>query len=180
MEENCSTDWYFTKNVLDFNKSLRQKARHKTHIQRGRPKGNSRNITFPNITIITLFKFPISNVTFFFFHRPLLIIAKLLITRQLNFINHLFYLYVIWIWLIICCKTKLKKKLFFLNILVLFTKYTLFAEIYNNFIWKKTFVLIFFLLKKLFYRKWKIYISFEKYFFIQKICIHSAKKNSGS
>ena len=35
----------------------------------------------------------------------------------------------------------------------------------------------FFLLKKLFLQKMKkIYISFEKYFFIQKIYIHSAKK----
>ena len=34
-----------------------------------------------------------------------------------------------------------------------------------------------FLLKKLFLQKMKkIYISFEKYFFIQKIYIHSAKK----
>ena len=57
------------------------------------------------------------------------------------------------------------------------TKYKLFAE-KNNFIWKKKFILIFFgLLKKLFLQKTKkIYISFEKYFFIQKIYIHSAKK----
>ena len=43
---------------------------------------------------------------------------------------------------------------------------------------KKSFMLIFFcLLKKLFLQKIKkIYISFEKYFFIQNIYIHSAKK----
>ena len=58
------------------------------------------------------------------------------------------------IWLFICCKTKLKKKFFFLKKYLFFTKYTLFAE-KNNFIWKKNFILIFFLLKNFFYRKWK-------------------------
>ena len=35
----------------------------------------------------------------------------------------------------------------------------------------------FFLLKKFLQKMKKVYISFEKYFFIQKIYIHSAKKN---
>ena len=44
---------------------------------------------------------------------------------------------------------------------------------------EKKIILIFFcLLKKLFLQKMKkIYISFEKYFLIQKIYIHFAKKN---
>ena len=77
-----------------------------------------------------------------------------------------------------CCKTKLKKKYFFLKKYFFFTKYTLFAE-KNNFIWKKNLYWFFFcLLKKLFFlqKMKKTYISFEKYFFIQKIHIHSAKK----
>ena len=37
----------------------------------------------------------------------------------------------------------------------------------------------FFLLKKLFLQKMKkLYISLKKYFFIQKICIHSTKKKN--
>ena len=69
-----------------------------------------------------------------------------------------------------------KKIFFYEKIFVFFTKYALFAE-KNNFIWKKNFISIFCLLKKLFLQKMKkIYISFEKYFFIQKIYIHSAKK----
>ena len=104
LEENCCTDWYFTKNLLDFNKSLPQKLHHKMHIQRGQPKGSSRNITFPICSlfqfhsIITLFKFHVSSATFYFFHRPWLIVVKLWIKRQLNFVNHLFYHYVIWIY----------------------------------------------------------------------------------
>ena len=42
---------------------------------------------------------------------------------------------------------------------------------------QKKFYIDFFLLKKIFLQKMKkIYTSFEKYFFIQKIFIHSAKK----
>ena len=42
---------------------------------------------------------------------------------------------------------------------------------------KKFYIDFFCVLKKLFLQKMKkIYISFEKYFFIQKIYIHSAKK----
>ena len=40
------------------------------------------------------------------------------------------------LWLFICCKTKLKKKILFLKKYLLFTKYTLFAE-KNVFICKK-------------------------------------------
>ena len=54
-----------------------------------------------------------------------------------------------------------------------FTKDTLFAE-KNNFIWKKI-ILIFFTLKKNFFTENEKNVSFEKYFFIQKIYIHSAK-----
>ena len=56
-----------------------------------------------------------------------------------------------------------------------FTKCTLFAE-KNNFIRKKKFILIFFSGKAFFTENKTTYISFEKYFFIQKIYIHSAKK----
>ena len=41
---------------------------------------------------------------------------------------------------------------------------------------KKFYIDIFFTEKVLFTENEKIYISFEKYFFIQKIYIHSAKK----
>ena len=76
--------------------------------------------------------------------------------------------------LFICCKTKLKKKIFFfLN--MFFRKYTLFAE--KMFLYeKKRFILkMFFTEKNSFYRekyKWKsknVYISFEKYIFMQKM-----------
>ena len=58
-----------------------------------------------------------------------------------------------------------------------FTKYTLFVEKNKFYLEKKNYI-DFFLLKKLFLQKMKkIYVSFEKYFFIQKIYIYSAKKN---
>ena len=47
--------------------------------------------------LLHLFKFHISSVTFFFFHRPLLIMIRLLITRHWSFINHSFYHNEIWI-----------------------------------------------------------------------------------
>ena len=50
-----------------FIKGDRQKFHHRTHIQRGQSKGSSRNITFLNITIVTLFEFHISSVTSHFF-----------------------------------------------------------------------------------------------------------------
>ena len=63
----------------------------------------------------------------------------------------LFIMNIINIWLFICCKTKLKKKLFFFEKIYIFTKYTLFAEkmflygkkkfyIENFFYWKKLFL----------------------------------------
>ena len=74
-------------------------------------------------------------------------------------------------------KLSWKKLFFFKKIFVFFTKYTLFAE-KNSFIRKKNYIDSF-LLKKLFLRKMKkIYVSFEKYFFIQKIYIHSEKNIS--
>ena len=58
---------------------------------------------------------------------------------------------------------------------VFFTKYTLLAEEKN--LYAKKLYIDFFLLEKLYLKKMKkIYISFEKYFFYQKIYIHSAKK----
>ena len=57
------------------------------------------------------------------------------------------------VWLFICCKTKLKKKIFFLKKYLFFTKYTLFAE-KNVFIWKKSFIMKMFITKKnFFYRE---------------------------
>ena len=52
-----------------------------------------------------------------------------------------------------------------------FTKYTLFVEKNEFYLEKKNYI-DFFLQKMK-----KIYVSFEKYFFIQKIYIYSAKKN---
>ena len=63
-------------------------------------------------------------------------------------------------------------------------KYTLFAE-KNVFIWKKSFIMkMFFTEKNFFYRekyKWKcknIYISFEKYIFMQKMFVLQIKYKS--
>ena len=59
---------------------------------------------------------------------------------------------------------------------MLFTKYTLFAE-KNVFIWKKKFYIEIFLLKKTFFTEKNInenvniYISFEKYIFMQKMFV---------
>ena len=56
-----------------------------------------------------------------------------------------------------------------------FTKYILFAEKKKIYMEKK--IIDFFFTKKAFLEKMKnIYISFQKYFFIQEIYIHSAKK----
>ena len=64
-----------------------------------------------------------------------------------------------------------------------FTKYTLFAE-KNVFIWKKKFYIEIFLLKKTFFTEKninenvKIYISFEKYIFMQKMFVLQIKYKS--
>ena len=82
------------------------------------------------------------------------------------------------LWLFVCCKTKLKKKCFF------FKKYLSFLQnihylqkkiiLYEK---KKLYWFFFVYWKSFFYKKMKkIYISFDKCFFIQKIYIHSAKK----
>ena len=72
------------------------------------------------------------------------------------------------LWLSICCKTKLKKKNFFLK------KYLCFLQ--NIYYLQKKKLYWFFFTKKSFLQKMKkIHISFEKYFFIQKIYIHSAQ-----
>ena len=59
-------------------KNSRQKFHHRTHIQRGQPKGSSRNSKFPNITILyySSFTYQVSHFT----------------TRQLDVINHLLFL----------------------------------------------------------------------------------------
>ena len=44
-----------------------QKISSQTHIQRGQPKGSSRNITFPNIILLhySSFTYQVSRLTFF-------------------------------------------------------------------------------------------------------------------
>ena len=69
------------------------------------------------------------------------------------------------------------------KIVLFFTKYTLFAE-KNVFIWKKKFYIEIFLLKKTFFTEKninenvKIYISFEKYIFMQKMFVLQIKYKS--
>ena len=98
------------------------------------------------------------------------------------------------VWLFICCKTKLKKKYFFFE-KICFLQNIHYLQKKCFYMEKKSFILkIFFTEEKLFYRekyKWKcknIFISFEKYLFMQKMFvlqikyksslnyIHSAKK----
>ena len=81
------------------------------------------------------------------------------------------------LWLFICCKTKLKKKYFFLKKYLFFTKYTLFAE-KNVFIWKKKFYIEIFLLKKTFFTEKNInenvkniYLISEIYFYTENVCV---------
>ena len=79
------------------------------------------------------------------------------------FFGDLFYLYVKirtflvvnseMVWLFICYKTKLKKKIFFFEkTFLFFTKYTLFAENYV-FIWEKGFILKIFFTEKTSFRE---------------------------
>ena len=56
-----------------------------------------------------------------------------LVLKALNVFPFLIH----FLWLFICCKTKLKKKFFFEEIFVFFIKYTLFAE--KMFYWEKKF-----------------------------------------
>ena len=83
LEENYSTDCYFTENILDFNKSLRWKFHYRTHIERGQPKRSSRN-TVSRFRYCSLFHLhfsyyiiQVSRVAFYVFHRSLLVIVKL-------------------------------------------------------------------------------------------------------
>ena len=90
------------------------------------------------------------------------------------------------LWLFICSKTKLKTTLLFEKIYI--TKY--FYKIYiickkNVFIWEKKFYIEFFFTEKNFFcrekYKWKcknIYISFEKYIFMQKMFVLQIKYKS--
>ena len=95
-----------------------------------------------------------------------------LVLKALNVFPFLIH----FLWLFICCKTKLKKKFFFEKIFVFFTKYTLFAE-KNVFIWKKSFIMkMFFTEKNFFYRekyKWKCkkYISHFRNIFLHRKCL---------
>ena len=87
-----------------------------------------------------------------------------------------------WLWLFICCKTKLKIIFFFWKNICFFTKYTLFAE-KNVFIWKKSFIEKFFYWKNLFYRekyKWKCkkYTSHLKNIFMLKMFVLQRKYKS--
>ena len=83
----------------------------------------------------------------------------------------------IYLWLFICCKTKLEKKTFFCKNICVFTKYTFFCR-KNVFIWKKTFIMKkFFCWKKTFFTE-KNYISFQKYIFTQKTFLLQIKYES--
>ena len=73
-----------------------------------------------------------------------------LFKKNLFFILAVFYCVAWFLWLFICCKTKLKKKIFFLNY-IFFTKYTLFAEKMFLHGKKKFYIEHFFLLKKNFF-----------------------------
>ena len=81
------------------------------------------------------------------------------------------------IWLFICCKTKLKKNIFFVE-KMFFTKYKLFAE--KMFLYgKKSFILKFFFTEKNFFYwekyKWKckniIYLIWEISFYAENVCV---------
>ena len=79
-----------------------------------------------------------------------------------------------YLWLFICCKTKLKKKFFF-NLFVFCKIYIICRK--NVFIWKKSFILKFFFTEKnFFYRekyKWKCkkYISHFRNIFLHRKCL---------
>ena len=83
----------------------------------------------------------------------------------------------------ICCKTKLKKKIFFLKNMF-FTKYTLFAEKMFLYGKKKFYIEFFFTEKKTFFTEKninenvKIYISFEKYILMQNMFVLQIKYKS--
>ena len=80
------------------------------------------------------------------------------------------------IWLFICCKTKLKKKIVFSkNIYVFYKIYIIYRKKY--FYMEKNFYIDLFFTEKAFFteNEKNIYLIWE-IFFIQKIYIHSAKK----
>ena len=87
------------------------------------------------------------------------------------------------LWLFICCKTKLKKISFFLKKYIFYKIYIICRK--NIFIWiKKVLYWKCFLLKKTFFTEKninenvKIYISFEKYIFMQKMFVLQIKYKS--
>ena len=88
------------------------------------------------------------------------------------------------IWLFICCKTKLKKKFFFWKNICVFYKIYIICRKKCFYMGKKFYNEKFFYWKKLFYRekyKWKcknVYISFEKYIFMQKMFVLQIKYKS--
>ena len=120
-----------------------------------------------------------------YFHQSLSSIiqikAKLFIRRSSkNSLESIFF-----IWLFICCKTKLKIFVcLFEKVFVFFKKYTLFAEKKYFYKEKKFYNEKFFYWKNFFYRekyKWKckkIYISFQEYIFTQKIFVLYTKYKS--
>ena len=84
----------------------------------------------------------------------------------------------LWIWLFICCKTKLKKNFFKKKCFVFFTKYTLFGEKKFYLYGKKVLYWKIFLLKKTFFTEKNIYenvksiyLIWEIYFYTENICI---------
>ena len=110
-----------------------------------------------------------------------LLFKKSVIPIQLV-LSNIYYEYMD-IWLFICCKTKLKKKIFFWkNICVFYKIYIICRK--NVFIWKKKVLYWkFFLLKKTFTEtnineNVKIYISFEKCIFMQKMFVLQIKYKS--
>ena len=88
------------------------------------------------------------------------------------------------IWLFICCKTKLKKKFFFWKNICVFYKIYIICRKKCFYMEKKVLYWNFFTEKNFFYRekyKWKcknIYISFEKYIFMQKMFVLQIKYKS--
>ena len=91
-------------------------------------------------------------------------------------------LMVILIWLFICCKTKLKKNFFWKNICVFYKIYIICRK--KCFYMEKVLYWKIFLLKKTFFTEKninenvKIYISFEKYIFMQKMFVLQIKYKS--
>ena len=74
-----------------------------------------------------------------------------------------------YLWLFICCKTKLKKKIFF-NLFVFCKIYIICRK--NVFIWKKSFILKIFLLKKTFFTEKNINENVKNISHFRNIFLH--------